>query len=553
MEDLELSRESIIWDEHTRAYIESVIKDASEEASKLVNKELRETDFFEWLKKANEVISGISSSGYYGRKSALNILSNLITKRDVSPTFGKTKIRFKPNPSFMFPGIVIKAVKRSSGTWNSKINSYDTKITRDEINSWGGFSPDRMYIVPETSRHSKVKDEYLCELHGGPFYTISKLSDEDLLEGLRSANNKKTSKQVENLFNSAKELRDLGWEQLTTHDTFKPIDYSTVEVPKDFEEKYEEKEAKATLTPAQIREKQGKIVSYSFAKDNTKFYERYFKQVKREPKVEDLDNAQSDVIYGVQSDDEKLKFLADLHFPLKRINSYFEVESIKQEFDELSLLRFSKRNLKYIKNNPKFIHVDKYLHNHNKDEASFNIGDPFISLFTAKHIKEGLKRYQFLRNFADFNPHITLAYKTLERYVSENYDRYNTLAFSTGYGEKFMADAQKAETFQLFLRKNPNAPEEEIKAKSTECFGVDFYRKSKCLDESVLDVFDEIKEYSESLAPLLNHVDYLLSPHKHIPDIAVSLIQTILESTGLDKHQLTTNTTETITNLNSTE
>lgn len=79
------SREQVIWDEHTRDYVKMIIDSASDEASKLVDKELKGTDVIDWYEKISSVLSRSSHNSTLGK------LSTMVDTTKLNPKFNNTK------------------------------------------------------------------------------------------------------------------------------------------------------------------------------------------------------------------------------------------------------------------------------------------------------------------------------------------------------------------------------------------------------------------------------------------------------------------------------
>ena len=54
--DVTPSREKVIWNEHTKKYIQGAIERAAQDAANVISEQLDEDDFLTWVKKCSEVI-----------------------------------------------------------------------------------------------------------------------------------------------------------------------------------------------------------------------------------------------------------------------------------------------------------------------------------------------------------------------------------------------------------------------------------------------------------------------------------------------------------------
>ena len=150
--DVTPSREKVIWNESTKKYIKGVILAAAQEASDMVQEELKETDFLKWVDTCRSVITGNSSEN-----RILNKLSRIINKDDIKPKYGPNpKIKYGP-ANKMFEGLRIMkpAELRKSGK---------EVIEREVVKDWQGF--DAKHFYERTGSWSKYKDMYLMENEG---------------------------------------------------------------------------------------------------------------------------------------------------------------------------------------------------------------------------------------------------------------------------------------------------------------------------------------------------------------------------------------------------
>lgn len=542
------SRESVIWDRHTREYIQKIVKNAEKEASKLVSDELKEDDFVIWLSKANKVINNSTSS--FGQTTALSQLAKLIDRKKITAAYPKDKsIRFYQNPQTFFKGFSLRVVKVESGKWNSELGKHETKVVRPDIAHWGEFNPDRVYMLGDDDRPSPVKDRFLRQLHSSNFLVMRLDSDESIEKAFQAKNKDATPVQVGVEVNKIVKRRDKIWELLKKNDHFPINHYSEVEVPESFEKRIQEEEenkAAASLSPAEKRELQGKVVCYSYARKDASYGRTEYRLDKKEPVLGKLDDVVGKVIYGTQKDDPLLKMLAEIYhntqqkwdyqpdyFPLNRV--------FEEKWTGVNLLRFSKRNLKHVKKNPNFIEVKKYLWNHKDNE--YNVGTDFVPFFTAEHIQKRLENMKFLRNFKDFNEDLSTAFNYLEKYVSSNYSVYLRSALDNNNEfQSFKLNAKKGTEMQDFLRTDPS--KEGIKAKSKELFDHDKIKSAKVYDDKIMDLVEELETFSENIGELFNSIEFLKDISSIIPDNAQRLIQDVLTSESLAQFKLTENSTK---------
>jgi len=557
------SRESVVWDKHTRDYIQKIIQNAQVEASKLIEKELNETDFILWLQKANKVIANASQTSYFYRQSedALGELAKIIDKTKLSVTFSKNrKIRFYQSASKFFWGFNLRTVILKQGKWDRNLGGYKKQIERDPIQYWNQFSPETIYLLKEDERASAVKDRYLNQLHDTYPLLLKFPNKADLIEEAKESHKDWEDKKIRDWVDKRLEIRDEIWEEIKASKSFKIQNYSDIEVPEDFEKKIEEEETKAklvTMSPAEKRALQGKIVCYTYSYRTESYGRAVYRLSKREPVLGSLDDIEVPVIYGTQKDDDKLLMLALMNHNKKQAYSlypdYFPLDRSDEkknvtgsEYDEFTLARFSKRNIKHIKKNPNFINVNDYLWT--MEEKSFHIGSFFVPYFTSRYIESRLQKLNYLTNFKDFNEVLSKAYNFLTNYTNKNYNSYlrSSLQKNDQY-QKLCTLADNALEIQLYLRKNKdNIDKDKLKEKGKELLKNENIEKATVIDENILNLLEELEVYSENIKDLFNNVSFLTRKDASIPDNASRLVDQIIQNEGLDEYTLTDNTLNTL-------
>lgn len=551
-----MSRESVIWDNHTRDYIQHIIKEAQNEATALISDQLKEDDFYAWLEKANRILN--RAQNRYGNQSALGEIAKIVDPSKLTAKFAPDpSIRFYQNPETFFWGMNLRDVRIHTGKWDRETGQYKKELKRTPIDGWGYFKPSRLYELTGEDRSSPVKDRYLIELHAGSYLQIKFQDKKTLLEEARKTHKDWEKDRVEKWVDKKLKIRDKIYNYLTSHDTYKINSYSDVEVPEDFEKKVEkeiEEQKVSTLSPAEKRALQGKVVCYTYEYKEQSYGRYAYRLNKEEPILGELDDIQHPVVYGNQEDDDKFKMIANLfHYQHKQFQfrpNFFPFEKLKKEsYNGIAFARFSKRNTKHVKQNPNFIHVDKYLWNHTK--KSYNIGSAFIPLFTSLHIKNRLRKLPYLANFRIFNEDMSKAYNLLKQYTSDCFAEATLNRVEKDFTFKaFRTKAEKLKEFQLFLDKNKdNLDEATRKQKSKEVAGHEDLESVQVIDLKIVKLLEELETYSESIKDLFNHISFLETKGNRIPDEAQRLINEILQSESLDNYQLSQQSITTLQEL----
>lgn len=547
------SRESVIWDSHTREYIQGIIKNAQEEASKLISEELQEEDFMEWVSKAHSVINNATNVSWGQEPTALSTLAKLVDKENLVAYYPKDKsIRFYQNPSTFFWGLGLRKVTTQYGKWMRNTNSHKIEIKRSPLDFWNAFKPDAIYKLGEDERASHVKDRFLVSLHNDSFLMIKPESREALLKEAIEDHKKWEESKVIEWVDKKIAIRDKIWSYLEPYTKA----YSEVEVPETFEKKIEEEETKAKvaeLSPAEKRALEGKVVCYTYAWKPASSYTYEYRLDKKEPILGSLDDIKHQVVYGTSVDDPTLKMLAEMHHNKERTITtdpdYLMMDRATSDkgAGRLYMARFSKRNIKHIKKNPNFIHVNKYLWNHQKTE--YNVGTYFIPYFTSMYIKDRLNSLQFLRNFKTFNEPLSTAFNALEKYLEDNFGIYQRGAFyNNEVYKEFREQAEKGIEFQIAIR-NGGMSEQAIKDLSKKLFDRESIKSANVIDESILTLVEELETFAENVKDLFNSVDYLRNSTDSIPDNAVRLISEILERENIEDFALSEASSKTLDNI----
>ena len=242
------SREKVIWNEHTKKYIQGAIERAAQDAADVINEELKETDFLTWVKKCSEVLYKNT-----GNDTVLRQLSEMIDKENVKPSFpGDRSI------TFASPGGILKGykVRNVSRVW--KNGKY--QIEREEV-GWGSVNWDNLYFVKGSP--SARKDLYLQT--GGTLTLITEHHVTNLM------NDDKVQLKIDSL----NLYRASNWELIKDSPMVK-FDYDEIEVPADFDEALEKKEEQEGLknryrfmTPEERRREGGEVVLYTLRRPHT--------------------------------------------------------------------------------------------------------------------------------------------------------------------------------------------------------------------------------------------------------------------------------------------
>ena len=294
------SREKVIWDDATKAYILSVIETATKEASDIVQDRLQNsTELFTWLEQCAKIFHKNDSS------DIINRMSNIINIGDLSPVFsGDSNIKYLPVSNFFTSRIKVEKVSID----------YKNKVTREEISSWQSFNFDAIYI--KDTVYSPVKDLYICKgLNKGTFIAIS-------LKGWVENKSKDESiKELADSFSALTSVQEKTYEALEKfilNDT-KVESYAAVEIPEDFLKTAKIiEESGNSLSPADQRALESKEVGFSLRYDpdaHRSSSRKTWTWDKVEPRGIDLITTEEEIYYGGKEDEESLVLAAGILYP----------------------------------------------------------------------------------------------------------------------------------------------------------------------------------------------------------------------------------------------
>ena len=357
------SRESVVWSEHTRAFLKKRFEDAVLDATELIQEKLNTNDIVEWLVTTSDVMKGRGDSN-----RALSELYNIIDKSSISPKLPGTDIKYTIPVSF-FRGMKARTI---SNHYDYKLNKDVTK--RHPLEHWSSMSLDNVYI--KTGPTSVVKDRYLHTLNGG-FITIELQTEEERVKNYLN-NETKSKNLTEKYYEVVMAQADKIFTELLQSKHVKS--YDDVVVPEDFGKKVEEaiaEEKQVLMSAAERRKLTGKI-TYQYLNPNSRYgnswgvdKDKPFFFSNTEIKISELEDwADQDtlVIYGTTDDVPMLTLLGHmLDRSTEKCNSegdpmdsWHSGSDYKYNNPNLRIVKVSKQNEKHFKSNSAFWHVDDF-------------------------------------------------------------------------------------------------------------------------------------------------------------------------------------------------
>lgn len=492
------SRETVVWNEQTRATIVKRFKEVVTIAAEYVENELDEKHFIKWLTKCTNTLTTTNSNTVLGR------LSKLVDKSQINPSFpGNPKIKYAAVDKF-FRGFRVRTVNKE---WDKKAKAEKIRRSTETIKSWGDLDMDNIYLQVDTTSHRK--DLYLYHVLNSPsndrysYLRKPVIIIEPLDLPQDTTLNDKEQKEYY-------DYQELILNELKKADINK---YEEVKIPEDWSDKLDKiEEAEETgdaydgpkMTPAERRKLNNSTVYKEPRFENNWHGSNIVFTIKewtlKEVGSIDADPEIGELIYGTAEDRYLLEYL------------YRYTTSIG-EFRNVKIISISQGNIKHYSSLTKAVYVKDYFKHVDAKEKSVGVGKSLVHLNTARYLKDKYKDLTFLSNFNNIDSEKADLYKKLYSYNNGN-EVYIPSTTMKAEIETYLA---KLGEFQLFLE-DAGDNETLIKAKSKEIFGVEDIRKVQALDMEMVKAVDELTEYAAPIKTLLNEMQCLTRPGSQIPE-----------------------------------
>ena len=526
--DVTPSREKVIWNENTKAYIKSVIEAAADEASEIVQEELQQTDFVSWLIACKQVLTKADSGSVLGR------LSNIIDQEALKPKFGPDPRLKNESVKKLFAGMKVEVI--------TKLRNYrdgEDIIERDAIENYSQLRENNIFIMGEEN-HSKYKDMYLIHKCEGPIICIKPV------ENWQPSTVVSTESVKANKRARAKRARVLELITESTHSR----NYDDIEIDGEWLEEYKDEIAKAkeiaqfeNITPAERRKIEERMVAYTFRYNDKHWHssgsdKRYIRD-KIEPKVKDLMKTQRTTYYGTAADDDKLMVACGMIHPFApkvrqvykdapgwRCESddpmfFFDTPAVRFgnssftqptsttndkgevyhntnfDWDTPQIIRVSQSNVKHISMNPNVKHIDEFFLQLTPN-GGYTMDEHAIKWYTADKMK-GIINKTYLYCLKDINPDLFDKYKAV--YEAADVDVRTSQWMKDS---EVFAMVEKIVEMHNFCKDTDDAT--AVQQKSRELFVLDV-PEAVGQDQELMDKFDELQEWSEGVHTLLDTID----------------------------------------------
>lgn len=294
--DVTPSREKVIWNDHTKKFIQEAIERAAQDATTMIEESLDEKDFMTWVRKCRDVL-------YKGdnHNSVLSNLGRIVDREKLQPRFpGNRDIKYAG------PSVLLKGYKVRNVTKTVKVGKMT--IHREEV-GWSQVNFDNLYY---TNNVSKEKDMFL--LQNG---TLSIISEH------QPTIPEFVNKTQLAAFDAIDMARDANWELIEDSDIIN-WDYDKVEVPSEFIDQIETLEKAAVqniafynMSAQERRAASGTDVLYSLRrpysgenKYSVDIEDWVFDKV--EAPLDSIKNTTIDTYYGTKEDEILIKLAATI-------------------------------------------------------------------------------------------------------------------------------------------------------------------------------------------------------------------------------------------------
>lgn len=548
------SRESIIWDEQTKNLILSKFKTVVTTATKLIQEELKETDFIRWLRICYQIATRYHNNA--SSSSVINRLTGIIDLSEIEPVFPGTKIRFTTD---LFNGFKVRKVTLKE---DKKANRITRKVDREEIKT-GFSSVIHLPMFLSTDSASFRKDKYLLHtlypdgylLINPPFWLETSFEKLDLekFKDKASAELQVSGDKAVEVYEKIKsstatilELLEKSQEVLNYKDIEVPEDFNTSDEEEDEEELTEEEKVEKdvyNMSTAERRKLQGKTIVHTprvvFDFPNGATVKQLYEWQKIELPIIEINSwKEEEIFYGFDADAKKIEIAAFLTRPLSKNdtdireghtyrsmdswadskglvldpNNVNSSEAIRcaHYYDNklLKLVKVAAANSKFYRD---FKHIEKFFIDIKNGKVT--MASALIKWNTSRQIKQRLQQLSFLYNFP-FDLEKQNTFRNLCAYVQANYREVGEPAKNGTY--KHMTDdsykdlighLDKVQQFQMFVKNCEDA--EQIKALAIEIWDNDAIKDGEAIDLELWNQFISLLEWSTPVHTILNNVPKL--------------------------------------------
>ncbi len=495
------SRESVIWDDTTRAVVLDKFIRVVDTATALIQEELKDTDILKWYGVCSQITTRWGNS-----TSVIARLANVIDISGIKPKFSQDGIIKYSRDMFYLLDIFNVELQESAKGGIKKI-SVDRRFG----------SIDTSWSTPIFIKGGKTlnrKDKYLISLHK-MFITI-RTRDLVLDEPSEMASDEK-KREIE----KRNKLRIALAYWIEKSEMVK--DYDAVDVPEDFhaselqedeiipetvEEIEEQKEVK--LTYAQRRKATGKTLIYVPVVNRIQYIDdirdpQDYVWSSHEVSISSINDWAGDVYYGVEEDRPMVEMAARITNK-RTVSSKDDQEIVlicssnnPTDDQETSLLTCARSNLKHYRG---FKPIARFFMDI-KNKNTVTMSNALIRWNTANQIRGKLGKLNFLYNFP-FDGEKQTRYKALVQYAKDYYRDLTALGADELSG--LLMHLQKVQDFQTLVLSQPDP--EVLTQTAIDMWGSPNITDGHAVDMSVLQDLNDLVEWATPLQ-MLNEIPVL--------------------------------------------
>ena len=527
------SREKVIWNEHTKKFVQDLIFQAAEEAVDLVQDQLQSTDFLVWIKACRDVLT----DSLNGDNSALRQISKIIDTNNMKPKFSNTTIQYA-GPKGLFKAFNISTV-------TSLIKGGKLSIETTAAESWSALNFNKIYFREEGDSRSSLRDHFIIGKDRS--FTLITPRNLDALT-LKAASNDMDKLQLVRLESNQALLAPLfkASELFNDYSLIEPDD-EWLEEFKDREIEVSELEATTGLSAAEKRMIEKRIVAYSL-RNNGSYRNDHDKPTltwdKVEPKLKTVMTSNRVTYYCTREDELWMKLAAEIMrnqaptldqtyvyigydgyqdsygrqedpiyyydeppaiaFKSRRWASSSDLE-FKEDLSWIKtpqLLRIAENKIKYVKKNPNCYPIQDFFLQVTK-EGKYTMSDQVKNWMNAKIAGE---TPDWMSELKEVDPRFKDLAKFLEEVHSKGERMYiRSLELQDVFSD-FQGMTNKLRDFQDYCTsvQNDDNSEALIASKSAELFIL--------ADIPGAEIFDEtVAEYAAIRDEIVDEVDVFLS------------------------------------------
>ena len=543
--DVTPSREKVIWNDATKAYVQGVIKKAAVEATKMVQDELKDTDLISWLLSCRDILSRQTSGTALGR------IANIIDKQNLNPKFlPSTNIKFT-TPSVLFKSMSAKKITKQHDYKLGK-----NSIVRENLEGWSTLTSSNLYIK-KAEQFNKYKDFYLIEQSTksnsvSAIIVINEPEESDLPKALSLMPPGNEKIKALNLWNKELARRKSVFSYLESSSNVKS--YDDIEVSDDWIQNYK-KEATAleqvatfeNITPEERRKIEERMVAYTLRFDDKRSDKKHYTWDKIEPKAKDLMQSQKTIYYGSTADEEKFMIAADIigcyaptfkqvypennwstwddvqsrpvfyyeQAPVRVYSTYGEEkghpvewarpDKADQDWDTPQLIRVRETYIKHIAKGANCKHIDDFFLQLNSD-GGYTMDSHLIKWYTGKKI-QAVKKMRHLSALKDINPELfgkfKECYEAAEMVTCRSRNWIDIDDKDDSTAAEIKKNVQRIAEFQAYCEEVKDS--DLIAAKSRELFVLDM-PNAGAYDTRLVANCQELVEYNEEVSTMLSTI-----------------------------------------------